>query len=357
MLQVSRTIALLTLALILPVSVLAQTSWEEVTPLPTPRAFPAVAVLGGQIYVIGGRSAGGQALDVVERYDPVSSMWSAVARIDKARFNAAATEFNGQILLTGGRDGDDELTDDTEVYDPIGDRWESFAQSDEKREGHQTFSIGNDVFAVGGLDETAQPRNDAEVYNESVGTWQNYGFWVLNAPRAAFSAVRDGVGVLVFGGFGPVGPVAQVEYFVPGQSGSSRAAMPAARGSLAGARAAGLVFAIGGRNAGGDVVARVDAYNSSLDQWESEVALPEPREGAVAAEAGGNLYVFGGQDGTGELSSTCLELMLVTANEPSTPQVGFALDLTGPNPFTNATSFSLQTGAPGSMTISVYDLL
>ena len=359
---VSRTLTLLFAALILAqilhVPASAQAVWVEVAPLPTPRAFPAVAVLNGQIFVIGGRDANGEPLDVVERYDPGSNSWSAVEDIDKARFNASATVFNGQILLTGGREDDDELTDDVEVYDPIDERWESFEHLEDEREGHGTFSIDGDVYVFGGLNEDAQFRDDAEVYNESTDSWEDYGFWTLDEPRAAFAAVPDGSGVLIFGGFETFGPVAEVEHYVPNQSGSTRAALPEPRGSLAGSRGAGLVFAIGGLNAAGVVVARVDAYNALLDQWEPRPALPEPREGAVAAEVGGTLYVFGGQTDTGDLPSTALSLDLVTANEPPViPETGFSVDLTGPNPFYHSTTFVLTTNRPMSFTLAVYDVL
>ena len=361
MYYVSRTLTLLfaalILALILHVPTSAQAVWVEVAPLPTPRAFPAVAVLNGQIFVIGGRDANGEPLDVVERYDPGSNTWSVVEAIDEARFNASATVFNGQILLTGGCEGDDELTDDVEIYDPIDERWESFDHLQDEREGHGTFSVDGDVYVFGGLNEAVQFRDDADVFDEGTDSWEDYGFWTLDTPRAAFAAVSDGSGVLIFGGFGTFGPVAEVEHYVPDQSGSPRAALPEPRGSLAGSKGAGLVFAIGGRNAAEDVVARVDAYNAILDQWEPWPALPEPREGAVAAEVGETLYVFGGQTDSGDLSATALSLDLVTANEPAIPETGFTVDLTGPNPFYRSTTFVMTTDRPMSLTLAVYDVL
>lgn len=324
--------------------------------MPTPRAFPAVAVLNGQVYVIGGREANGTALEVVERYDPVSDTWSPVDSLSDARFNASATVFNGQILLSGGRD-DDDLTDDVEVYNPVDGNWESFDSIQDDREGHSMFSDGTDVFVFGGLNENGQFRSDTEVYNEGTESWDDYPFWVLEPPRAAFAAIPVGQGVLIFGGFGSVGPVAEVELYVPNQPGTLLAPMPAPRGSLAAAKVTNLVFAIGGRNAGGTVVARVDAYLSMTNQWESWPALPDPREGAVAAGIGNDLYVFGGQTDTGVLATTALRITPSTANEPSTADGRFALVQTGPNPFGATTAITLTSETPASVTLAVYDLL
>ncbi len=351
-----RTATLAFLALIISVGASAQQNWMDVAPMPTPRAFPSVAVLNGQIYVIGGRNANGTELDVVERYDPVSNTWSAVEALRNARFNASATVFNGQILLTGGREVG-ELTDDAEVYDPIDARWESFDHLQDKREGHGVFSVGGDVYVFGGLNEALQYRDDAEVYNEGTGNWDDYGFWVLNQPRAAFGAIPEGNGVLIFGGFGPFGPVAGVEFYVPNQTGESRATMPGPRGSLASAKAGNLIFAIGGRNAGGSVVGRVDAYNSNVNQWATWPSLPEPREGAVAAGVGNDLYVFGGQTDTGVLATSALMLSTVTANEADAPDADFAIASVGPNPFSDAISVTITSDASTELTVAIYDVL
>ncbi len=357
MYSVRKTIALFVSALILSAPLVAQPTWVEVVPLPTPRAFPSVAVLGGEVYVMGGRSAAGVALDVVERYDPLSNSWSDVDPLRDARFNASATVFNGQILLTGGRDGSEQI-DDVEVYDPIEQRWESFDHLQDEREGHGVFTVGGDVYVFGGLDEALQYRDDAEVYNEGTSNWDDYGFWVLDQPRAAFGAIPVGAdGVLIFGGFGPLGPVAEVEHYVPNQAGTLRASMPTPRGSLAAARVGELVFAIGGRDAEGDIIARVDAYNPNLNEWDMWPDLPDPREGSVAAGVGDAVYVFGGQMDTGALISSSLMLSTSTAIDPTSPERTFALAQTGPNPFVVATTISVTTEIPGVLVIAVYDML
>ncbi|NNF57929.1 MAG: T9SS type A sorting domain-containing protein [Rhodothermaceae bacterium] len=344
--------------------VLAQSDWVQIAPMPTPRTAAAVAVLNGQIYVMGGRDAAGMALGVVERYNPTADQWTTVGSLDKPRFNAAAAVLSGQILLIGGRafdDDDDELevTEDVEVYDLSRDRWESFDDLEGEREGLAAFAVSGFVYAFGGTDSLQTFLSDAEVYDESVGDWVDYPFWELSVPRAAFAAVPEGDGVLIFGGFSTFGPLADVEHYIPGDpSDIPRAPLPESRGGLAGAGVNDLIYAIGGRNAAGVVVDRVDVYNPAQDLWSPGAALPEPREAAVAAAVDTVLYVFGGNTDSGALATTSLALMTTTAVEPGAPSAqGLALELAGPNPFRAVTALTLTLERPRTVTVAVYDAL
>ena len=56
-------------------------TWTTLSPMPTPRAYCAVAAFQGKIYCIGGvnHEVGAKATDVVEIYDPATNSWSAKA--------------------------------------------------------------------------------------------------------------------------------------------------------------------------------------------------------------------------------------------------------------------------------------
>lgn len=325
--------------------------------MPTPRAFPAVAVLGGQVYVIGGRDASGTALGVVERYDPASNAWAAVEPLRRARSDAAATVLGGRILLAGGREDDGVVTKDVEVYVPAEDDWESFDDLEHEREGHAAFTVGADAYIFGGANPGGSFRADAEYYDGVEEEWYEYPDWVLSPPRAAFASVAQGGGVLLIGGFSSFGALATVEFYVPGQGGVMRARLPEARGALAAAAGADTVWAIGGRTGDNDVVARVDVYDRTSDTWTDGLPLPAPREGAVATVVDGVVYVFGGQDGALATSSLKLGEAPPLANETDEPDAGFALTLAGPNPFRAGTRLALRLDRPGSASVAVYDVL
>jgi N-acetylneuraminic acid mutarotase len=335
--------------------------WVEVESMPTPRAYAAVAVLDGQIYVMGGRDANGNPLGTVERYDPVQDEWQTVARLRDPRYNAAATVLGGRILLTGGRaldDGQVVVTDDVEVYVPGEDDWESFDSIQSRREGHGAFTVANQAYVFGGSSPSGSFLDGCEYYDIGEEEWHTYAPWTLGIPRAAFASAAMSGGVLVFGGFSAFGPLTDVEFYVPGVGGVTKASMPdPPRGSLAGAGTETLAWAIGGKTYAGAVLDRVDVYDLVADRWDAGPALPEPREGAVAAVANGQVYVFGGQDGQGTLATTSLTTAVIPAVEDGLPGGAFALAAAGPNPFRDGTRLALGLDRPAEATVAVYDAL
>jgi hypothetical protein len=94
------------------------------------RGYAASAVLGGHIYVFGGKPSLGvsKALTSAERYDPLTNSWSTIAPPLTARSAHRAIVVEGKIILLGGQvsseDGKTVTAVDTgEEYDPRNDTW------------------------------------------------------------------------------------------------------------------------------------------------------------------------------------------------------------------------------------------
>lgn len=67
--------------------------WLRAAPMPTPRAYASGFIRGGRFYVAGGRGGNGEALDVVEVYDPKRNRWATsgtpeVAAVEKEEASA-----------------------------------------------------------------------------------------------------------------------------------------------------------------------------------------------------------------------------------------------------------------------------
>ena len=75
-------------------------------PLPTPRTgLAAVTGRDGHIYALGGNDAQGNALPIVEAYDPVSRKWKTIKPMSAPRTDlAAVTGRDGLIYAIGGED-------------------------------------------------------------------------------------------------------------------------------------------------------------------------------------------------------------------------------------------------------------
>lgn len=346
--------------LLLATSTAAQTTWEMRAALTTARGGAAVAVLDGEIYVIGGRNGAGYALDVVERYDPGADDWEPVGRLREARYNAAAAVFEGQIVLAGGRDEDNRVIDDVEAYNPLEDRWESFDSLEYEREGLALFAVSEGLYAFGGLGEGGAFRDDCEVYYSRDDYWEPYAPWTLEVARASFGAVPTGDGVIVIGGYSAVGPVADVERYVPGSGGTIGTSLPERRGGLAASAVpGGRIWAVGGKGEGGIAVARVDIYDPTSDTWAPGLALPEPREGAVAATVEGTLYVIGGRDeeGTPVATTYAISGFGTPGEEDPTGAPTLALGPPSPNPSAGPVRLALDVAGMEPVAVEVLDAL
>ena len=65
-------------------------AWVGHTPMHVSRSGLGVAICGGFLYAVGGTDSNGNALDIVERYDPHEDTWPIMSPISVARFGSVA---------------------------------------------------------------------------------------------------------------------------------------------------------------------------------------------------------------------------------------------------------------------------
>jgi outer membrane protein assembly factor BamB len=80
-------------------------SYRPVAALPVPVRYPALAVLGSQIYVFGGLLANGRPNNSVQLVDPAGRTARVVGHLPKALDGAAAGVLGGTVYLAGGNNG------------------------------------------------------------------------------------------------------------------------------------------------------------------------------------------------------------------------------------------------------------
>jgi len=98
----------------------ARDAWSEVAPLPTARSGVASAVLGREVFVIGGES-NRKTYDEVEAFDLPGNLWRALARLPTARHGFGAVTYKGRIFtLTGSPRPGGDRAGTVEVLDPNG---------------------------------------------------------------------------------------------------------------------------------------------------------------------------------------------------------------------------------------------
>jgi N-acetylneuraminic acid mutarotase len=137
----------------------ATNTWRPRTPMPTPRNHAAVGVVGGKIYVIGGRIAAAfisvaSNTDVVEEYDQAMDTWGPVrARMPTARSAVAWGVHGGRIYVAGGEFQDERMMvafRALEAYDPAANGWSVLPRMPIPRHGLAGAVVGNRLHLVSG---------------------------------------------------------------------------------------------------------------------------------------------------------------------------------------------------------------
>jgi hypothetical protein len=133
--------------------------WRKAKPAPTARASAAGAVIGNDIYVIGGRTGGEnrQNLNTVEVYDAQTETWQTRAPLPIAAAGLAAAVIDGKIIVSGGeafaesgKREDGKVYSTVFQYDPNIDEWQELEALPSPRHGHGKVSLNGEVYVLGG---------------------------------------------------------------------------------------------------------------------------------------------------------------------------------------------------------------
>ena len=121
-----RAIGAVALLCLLGAPVFGHGTWVIKAPMPTARTAVAASAVDGILYAMGGCTAGGNPVAVVEAYDPKTDTWITKSPMPAARCAVAASVINGLIYVVGGfrRVGQIGFAQELatlEVYDPKGE--------------------------------------------------------------------------------------------------------------------------------------------------------------------------------------------------------------------------------------------
>ena len=131
---------------------------------------PAAAVLNGRILVAGG-SGGGMVGNEVEAYDPVTDGWSPLAPMSCARNHTAGGVIGGQLYVAGGRPGNQTCL---EGYDPAADTWSLKAPMPTGRSGIAGAVVAGCFYVFGGEGNPNDPNgifHEVEAYDPASDEW------------------------------------------------------------------------------------------------------------------------------------------------------------------------------------------
>lgn len=125
--------------------------WTAASPKPTPVYEIGAAVISGKIYVPGGRLASDQVSNVLEIYDPRLDVWTTGSPLPLAISAYGLAAFEGRLFLFGGWNGRDYLASVYE-YDPDQDRWQEKTPMPTPRGNMGVGQVGGSLYVIGGFD-------------------------------------------------------------------------------------------------------------------------------------------------------------------------------------------------------------
>ncbi len=164
----------------------ATDSWKALSPKPLPVADVNAAVLGGKIYVPGGRTSSGEITDKMEFYDPRLNKWEEGTPLPMPLSAYALATFEGRLYLFGGWDGKNYLNN-VFIYKPDLEQWSAGIPMPTARGFAGTTVVEGKAYVVGGRNETG-PLTATEMIE--LGPTGTTSGWQAGLPLPqAFSSV------------------------------------------------------------------------------------------------------------------------------------------------------------------------
>ncbi|WP_433058326.1 Kelch repeat-containing protein [Dactylosporangium sp. CS-033363] len=124
-------------------------TWSTAPGVPTRREHLGGAAAGGLFYTVGGRTATGGNLAVVESYDPAAGAWTRRPDLPTARGGLAATaSCTGQVIAAGGEGR--HTFPQVEIFYPERDAWRSLPPMPHPRHGLGLVTVGTTLLSLPG---------------------------------------------------------------------------------------------------------------------------------------------------------------------------------------------------------------
>jgi N-acetylneuraminic acid mutarotase len=267
--------------------------WTTKAPLPVGLHHAGIAVIGRQLYVVGGFTRSflsvWSPLATLYRFDPERNSWSVLASMPTARGALAATEAGGRLLAVGGYESDGNSAA-VELYDPQSNTWSRRAPLPTPRDHLAVAAIGNRVYAIAGRLNRDYGRNlpVTEAYDVSADRWMKLAD--MPTARSGITAGVLGGSIYVLGGEGPSGTFSTNEAYHPDQDQwTTMATMPTARHGLGSAVVGPHLYVIAGGPSPGGSFSNVNERFTPPARTE---LLPAPTGARATAQQVGTIMAL-----------------------------------------------------------------
>ena len=160
-----------------------QDSWLALSPMPVAVTDISAGVIGGKIYIPGGKTTSGSTSNGLQVYDTRTKTWEEKASVPVRVSGYALAVYEGKIFIFGGWDGINYLST-VYSYDPDMDRWSQETKMPTPRAYSEAAVIENQIFVIGGYDGKNVLSVNEVFTPDSSQPWQENS--PLPEPRYAF---------------------------------------------------------------------------------------------------------------------------------------------------------------------------
>lgn len=264
--------------------------------MPTARYGLAAAVYENQIYAIGGETVQG-VTGVVERYDPETNTWEERSPKPLPVTDVEGAVIGGLIYVPGGRLSSGDVTDVLEIYDPREDKWSQGAGLPTALSAYALAAFEGRLYLFGGWDGSSYVASVYE-YNPNQDVWQARA--PMSIARGYTGAAVAGGKIYVIGGTNERQILSINEEYIPERDHgkdspwTERAPLPEGRSAMGISSIAGIIQVVGGENESLSSLASLE-YFPHRDEWlvvESPFIHSWAHLGLIPLE--GFLYAIGG---------------------------------------------------------------
>jgi N-acetylneuraminic acid mutarotase len=295
-----------------PTEVFDGTSWHDAASLPVPGDHLAAASDGKYVYVVGGRKLESAAnTAAVQRFDPNTGHWTMLPSVPRPVSDAGVAIVDGQLIVVGGESAGTVFST-VRTYNLASKTWSTILPSlAAPRHGLAVIAVGKTLYAIDGGSRPGHDAPTSTVQTLAVSpvpaqpgeAWQ-LGAQTRYATLEVGAAVDKGGRIWVAGGLtGPDSATTKTEFYDPtvGVWGPGPD-LPVALHHLMMVSYQNTVWVIGGlevqgSEASGIASARVMRLNQAEDAWVAAPPLHHARGAAAAAVAGNKIVVVGGRTG------------------------------------------------------------
>lgn len=272
------------------------TRWGAQASLPAGRSGLAVAVYEERLYAIGGETEAG-VTGLSSRYDPQANTWTEAMSKPLAVADVSAAVIGGLIYVPGGRQADGTPAAELEVYDPEQDVWSRRAALPAPRSAYAAAAYEGRLYVFGGWDGRAFVDTVFE-YDPEQDRWTERAA-MPTARGFAGAAVASGA-LYVIGGTDGQRSLTANERFAPNAAvpWQARAPLPEERAQVGVVAIADVVHVVGEQPTAPHPYAL--SYFPEADEWHTiDLPFSEPWSQPGVAALGTRLFVLGGRTPAG----------------------------------------------------------